>query len=156
MISIDYLQYKNSLQTQKKGDIRYIYDPIRRKYLVLQPEELVRQLVIQYLIDDRNIRKNLIAVEKLLIVNERRKRCDVLVFNKNEAQGIDPWMLIECKAPNVPINEAVFRQIASYNLPLRVQYLIATNGQQTYCCEMDYEANSFQFLNKIPLQTSTT
>ncbi len=127
-----------------------VFDPIRRKWLVIQPEELVRLLTIEYLIDDRKFNSNHIAVEKLLIVNERRKRCDILVYANDNAGKLNPWLLIECKAPSVPVSEATFRQIASYNLPLKVRYLLVTNGRQTYCCEMDYERESFEFLNEVP------
>jgi len=154
MLQIDFLKYQNKLRTRREDGKRYIYCSIRRKYLVLQPEELVRQLVIEFFVENRQYNRNHIAVEKLLIVNERRKRCDILVYQKDnsltEKVNLTPWLLVECKAPEVPINEATFRQIASYNLPLRVQYLVVTNGRQTYCCEMDYEKEDYRFLEEIP------
>lgn len=154
MIKIDFLKYQNKLKTRREDGKRFLYGTIRRKYLVLQPEELVRQLVIEYFIEDRKYNKNYIAVEKLLIVNERRKRCDILVYKKDnnleEEVNLVPWLLVECKAPEVPINEATFRQIASYNLPLRVEYLVVTNGRETYCCEMNYEEEDYTFLEEIP------
>jgi hypothetical protein len=74
------------------------------------------------------------------------KRCDILAFQKD----MQPFMLVECKAPQVPISQDTFRQIAIYNLPLRVPYLMVTNGRQTYCCEMDYNNNGFTFLQEVP------
>lgn len=153
-MKIDFLKYQKDIKTKKEENKRYIYDPIRRKYLVLQPEELVRQLVIEYFIQEKKYNKNHIAVERMLIVNERRKRCDILVFKKEkeaEMLGMKPWLLVECKAPEVPINEATFRQIASYNLPLKVDYLLVTNGITTYCCEMDYEKEDYKFIQEIPV-----
>ena len=150
MIAVDYLRYQKRLKTRTEDGKRYIFDPIRRKWLIIQPEELVRLLTIEYLIDDRRFNKNHIAVEKLLIVNERRKRCDILVYADDNAGKLKPLLLVECKAPAVPISEATFRQIASYNLPLRVRFLLVTNGRQTYCCEMNYETESFEFLQEVP------
>ena len=150
MLAIDFLQYQNNLKTRRDNGTRLLYDPIRRKYLVLQPEELVRQLVIEYLIRDRCYKQNHIAVERLLVVNERRKRCDILVYKKDNNYGLKPWLLVECKAPVVPVSKAAFRQIATYNLSLQVEYLVVTNGRQTYCCQMNYREESYVFLGEIP------
>ncbi len=147
MIAIDFLQYKNQLKLKNDKERRYIFDPIRQKYLVLFPEEFVRQLVLLYLIEEKKYNKNRIKVEKTLKVNERTKRCDILIYN----QAVQPLLLVECKAPNVKITQATFEQIAWYNMPLQVQYLVVTNGLTTYCCEMDYEKQSYHFLEEIPL-----
>jgi len=146
MIDIDYTVYSDKILLKKENGKRLIFDQIRRKYLVLQPEELVRQLVICYLLQERNYNRNRIAIEKKLEVNGMTKRCDILVFQKD----LTPWLLIECKAPQVALSEATFRQVAVYNMPLHVQYLMVTNGHSTYCCRMDYEANTFDFLEEIP------
>ena len=104
------------------------------------------ELVICYLLEEQNYNRNRIAIEKKLEVNGMTKRCDILVFQKD----MQPWLLVECKAPGVALNEATFRQVALYNMPLHVQYLMVTNGHTTYCCRMDYEKNDFEFLDEIP------
>ncbi len=134
---------KGPTQTIEK---RYILDPIREKWLVYQPEELIRQLIVQYFIEEKQFNKNRIQIERQLKVNKRLKRTDILVFN----QEMQPWLLVECKAPNIKINEAVMKQISIYNLELRVPYLMVSNGIDTYCCKMDYEARSYDFIEQIP------
>ena len=146
MINLDLTIWQQNLRLKQEGEKRYLFDPIRKKWLVLQPEEVVRQLMIQYLIEEKAFNKNRIKIEQGLQVNELSKRCDILVYD----QEVQPYLLIECKSPKVPITQAVFRQIANYNLPLRVQYLVVTNGPATFCCEMNYEESSFTFLSEIP------
>lgn len=147
MIEIDFLAFKSQVKIKIEKDRRYIFDPIRQKYLVLFPEEFVRQLVLLYLIQDKAYNKNRIKVEKTLQVNDRIKRCDILIYNKE----VEPLLLVECKAPNVKITQDTFKQIAWYNMPLQVQYLVVTNGLTTYCCAMDYENQTFNFLEEIPV-----
>lgn len=146
MIPIDFLSYKTQLKLKIEKDRRYIFDPIRQKYLVLFPEELVRQLVLLYLIQEKKYNKNRIKIEKTLQVNQRTKRCDILIYD----QAVKPLLLVECKAPQVKITQATFEQIAWYNMPLQVQYLMVTNGVSTYCCAMDYEQQTYHFLAEIP------
>jgi hypothetical protein len=145
-IAIDFLKYQDQLVVKKEEGAIKIYDPIRKKYLVKGPEEIVRQLVIQYLIKEKKYSKNRIAVEKMLRINDRIKRFDILLYDKNT----HPVLLVECKAPNVKLTEDTFHQIANYNLALRVKYLLVTNGIDTYCCEMDYLKQSFEFLSEVP------
>lgn len=146
MLSLDLLQYQNLLQVKKQAEHSLLFDCIRRKWLVLQPEELVRQLLVQYLLSEKKYPKNRFALEKGLKINELGKRYDVLIYNHD----MKPFLLAECKAPQITLNDAVFRQIANYNMPLQVQYLLVTNGIQTYCCKMDYDAQSYEFVNEIP------
>lgn len=145
-LDINFIAYRESIQLKKEAQKTLIFDPIRKKYLVLAPEELVRQMVVQYLIQEKFFPKTKIAVEKGLKVNSLDKRCDILIYDKNTM----PFLLVECKAPQVNINQKTFEQIARYNLPLQVQYLLVTNGIATYCCKMDYEKRDFVFLNDIP------
>jgi hypothetical protein len=148
LLEIDFLKYKSFLKFKRASDATtHIYDPIRRKYLVLQPEELVRQFVLQYLNLEKKYPFKQIRTEKSLIINELQKRCDILIYDKQ----IQPYLLVECKAAHIPIDQAVFEQIARYNLVLQVPYLLVTNGLQTYCCEMNYEKQSFRFLSAIPI-----
>lgn len=145
MLQLDLLGFEDQLQTKRESKRQLIFDPIRRKWLVLQPEEMVRQLLVQYLIS-LGYNKNRIAIEKSLRVNEFEKRFDVLVYNADTS----PFMLVECKAPQVNITDLTFRQISQYNLTLHVDYLVVTNGIQTYCCRMDYEQQSYEFLSELP------
>jgi Type I restriction enzyme R protein N terminus (HSDR_N) len=147
MLEIDFLKYKSFLKIKREKDgTTFIYDPIRRKYLVLQPEELVRQLVLHYLNIEKKYSFKQMRTEKGLIINELQKRCDILIYDKQ----IQPYLLVECKSAQVPIDQTVFEQIARYNLVLQVPYLLVTNGLQTYCCQMNYQEQSFSFLTSVP------
>lgn len=134
------------IKTKEEGGTTYIFDPIRKKYLVLLPEEWVRQNFIQFLIKDKNYTAGLIAVEKGLKLNELQKRADIVIHDN---QG-KPLVLIECKAPKIKINQDVFEQIARYNMVLKVPYLVVTNGIDHYCAKIDFAANSYEFLEEIP------
>jgi hypothetical protein len=144
--NIDLLRFQEKIIFRKKAGQVFIHDPVRKKYLVQTPEEVVRQLVIQYLTAEKNYPANLMAVEKSLKINGLTKRFDLLVYNRDRKA----FLLVECKAPSVPVSEATFFQIGIYNLPLRVPYLLVTNGIDSYCCEMDYEAETFTFLEEVP------
>lgn len=145
-INLPLMDFQDRLLLKTEGGRRYLFDSIRRKWVVLQPEEMVRQLLIHFLIEIKGYNKNRIAVERALEVNGLAKRCDILVFD----DLLNPFLLIECKAPQVPVNQDVFRQIATYNLPLKVPYLLVSNGPTTYCCKILYENEDYIFLNEIP------
>ncbi len=145
-IDLQLLRYQEKLRTKTEENKRYIYDPIRKKFLVLGPEEMVRQLTLCYLIDFKKYNKNRIRVEKGLKLNGLSKRCDILVYDME----MTPFLLVECKAPDVPITQSTFEQIGRYNLPLRVPYLMLTNGLTSFCCQVNYESQSFDFLDSIP------
>jgi len=134
------------IKLKEEGGKQYIFDSIRKKYLVLLPEEWVRQNFIQFLIQDKCFAPSLIAIEKGLKLNELNKRADIVVYN-NQAQ---PIVLVECKAPNVKINQETFEQVARYNMVFKVPYLIVTNGMNHYCAKIDFKENNFQFLEEIP------
>ncbi|MEZ4988371.1 MAG: type I restriction enzyme HsdR N-terminal domain-containing protein [Saprospiraceae bacterium] len=140
------MAFQSQLQIKQADGKRYVRDPIRSKWLVLQPEEWIRQMLVAWLIDGLGVNKNRIAIEKGLKVNTLSKRCDILVY---DAQ-MKPWLLVECKAPDVPLNEKVFRQIAAYNIPLQVPYLLVCNGPQAYACSIDFEQGTFAFLDALP------
>lgn len=147
MITLNLPQYKSALKLKKDEKKRtVVFEPIRKKWFVLQPEEVVRQLLLVYFMDERAYPKGRIAVERGLTVNGLSKRCDVLIYDRQT----QPWMLVECKAPNVKITQEVFEQIARYNMPLQVNFLLVTNGIDTYCCELNYTEQSFCFLEEIP------
>tara|TARA_R110000868_G_scaffold377885_1_gene643261 strand:+ start:197 stop:643 length:447 start_codon:yes stop_codon:yes gene_type:complete len=123
-----------------------IFDEIRKKFIILTPEEWVRQHVVQFLLEDQKYPKSLINVEKVLKVNGLRKRYDAVVFNPDGSIEV----LIECKAPEVKITQATFDQIARYNMTMNAKFLMVTNGLNHYFCQMDFENEKYVFLNQLP------
>ncbi len=123
-----------------------IFDPIRKKFIILTPEEWVRQHVVEFLIQNCNYPKSYINVEKLLKINDLNKRYDVVVFNPDGTV----FLLVECKAPEIKINQATFDQIARYNMVLKSNYLMVTNGLNHYFCEIDFENQKYTFLKQLP------
>ncbi|MDN3620724.1 MULTISPECIES: type I restriction enzyme HsdR N-terminal domain-containing protein [Polaribacter] len=123
-----------------------IFDKLRKKYMVLTPEEWVRQHYVSFLIEEKKYPTTLIALEKQLTINNRKKRTDILVFNKEGNHEI----IVECKAPSIKITQDTFDQIARYNLKLKANYLIVTNGLQHFYCKMDFEKETYIFLKDIP------
>lgn len=121
-------------------------DELRKKYVVLSPEEWVRQHIVQYLINFKDYPKGLISLEKGLRVNDLLKRTDVLVFDSNT----EPLLLIECKAPEVKITQEVFDQASRYNSVYKVKYILITNGLEHFCAEIDHISSSYKFLSDIP------
>jgi len=113
---------------------RMVFDPIRKKFVVLTPEEWVRQHVLQYLIQQKGYSPSLINVEKQLLLNGTQKRYDVVVFNPNGSI----FLIVECKAPSIGITQDTFDQIARYNLVTQAQYLMVSNGLEHYFCQMDF------------------
>ena len=128
---------------------QYIFDVIRKKYVVLTPEEWVRQHAVNFLIHEKKYPPSLIAVEKQLLVNNLKKRFDILIFNR---KGF-PELIVECKSPTTKIKQDAFDQIARYNLKLNAKFLIVTNGLQHYFCKLDYENEHYIFLKEIPEYT---
>ena len=127
-----------------------IFDVIRKKLVILQPEEWVRQHCVQFLIQEKNYPISLINIEKELIINGLKKRYDIVVF---DTKG-QIHLIVECKSPNVPITQTTFDQVARYNLALNATYLMVTNGLNHYYCQMDFDAERYQFLKEIPNHTS--
>ena len=125
----------------------HIFDVVRKKYLLLNPEEWVRQNFIHYLNKEKNYPLGLMGVEKMVKYNNLKTRADIVLYN---IEG-NPNIIVECKAPNVKITQDTFNQIAKYNSQLKVKYLIVTNGMKHYCCKMDYETNEITFLEEIPI-----
>jgi hypothetical protein len=123
-----------------------IFDEIRKKFILLTPEEWVRQHTVKFLLQDKKFPKSYINVEKLIKINDLSKRYDVVVFHPNG----EIFLLIECKAPEVPISQNTFDQIARYNLVLKAKYLMVTNGLNHYFCQMDFENEKYIFLKELP------
>ena len=139
---------KSDIKIKKNNNSNYIFDIIRRKYLLLTPEEWVRQNFIHYLINHKGYSKNLIGVEKEFRLNGRIFRTDIVVFNN----CAEPKIIVECKAPTVKITQQTFEQIANYNRQFKVDYLIVTNGLEHYICKIKYPDISYTFLKDIPEQ----
>ncbi len=125
---------------------KLIFDSIRKKYIVLTPEEWVRQNFIRYLIEEKGYPASLIAVEKKVNVNLLPQRSDIVLYNSNA----NPVMIVECKSAKIKITQDVFNQVARYNMKLRVPFLVVSNRLRHFCCYMDYEKKSFRFLEDIP------
>ena len=134
------------IKIQEKGEKRQIFDFLRRKWVALTPEEWVRQHFTHFLVEHKNYPQALLANEVELRIGEKRLRCDTLLYNKE----LRPRMIIEYKAPTIQIQQKTFDQISGYNLLLKVDYLVVSNGLCHYCCKMDYERQSYQFLEDIP------
>jgi hypothetical protein len=145
-LRLNLTHYQDLLEVKQEDGKRWLRDPIRNKWLVLLPEEMVRQLLIHYLIDNLGVNKNRITIERGLTVNGLQKRCDILIFDR----AMQPWLLVECKAPSVRLKQSVFRQIATYNMPLQVPYLLVCNGPEAYACSIDFAEETFEFLSELP------
>jgi hypothetical protein len=138
-------QYSFKISGKEDGDM--ILDTIRRRFVKLTPEEWVRQNFIQYLVNEGKYPAGLIGVEIAINLNRLKRRVDILVHNRS---GV-PVMIVECKAPDISLNDKVFDQIVVYNLGLKVPYIIVTNGMDHYACKIDFKENRYDFLNVIPL-----
>ena len=144
MIVLPYPSYPFKIKAINGKD--QIFDPFRKIWVLLTPEEWVRQHVIQFLLQDKKYPKSHINVEKLLKINHLTKRYDVVVYKPNG----DITILVECKAPEVKITQSTFDQIARYNMTLNADYLMVTNGLNHYFCKMDYENEKYDFLADLP------
>ena len=135
-----------SFRLKNSENNTHIFDVIRKKFVVLQPEEWVRQHCIQYLVQEKNYPISLINVEKVVLINGLKKRYDIVVFNPDGSLAV----VVECKAPKVQISQSVFDQIARYNLTLKASYMMVTNGLNHYFCTMNHDLESFEFLETLP------
>lgn len=141
MIKIDYPAYAHQIRETEGKE--WIFDPIRKKWARLTPEEWVRQNFIQYLLQVLAYPSSLIAVEKEIRLGELQKRFDLLVYQHSK-----PWMIIECKEMNVPLTDAVLRQVLNYHTTLQANYLIITNGTETHAFSM--EQGRIEELSALP------
>jgi hypothetical protein len=140
---IDYANLSLKLRNDEKGS--FVYDPVRRKWLVLTPEEHVRQLTISYLTQTLKYPVSLLAVEKNIKVGGLNKRFDIVVYSRNH----QPWMLIECKAPEVPVSEQTLYQLLNYQNVVQCKYWLLTNGHQTYCADA-CNIEDIKWLSSLP------
>ncbi|MCG8579838.1 MAG: type I restriction enzyme HsdR N-terminal domain-containing protein [Bacteroidales bacterium] len=133
-------------RTKQTGNKIQVFDEVRKKFVALTPEEWVRQHFIHYLISGLGYSAGLIAVEMLVKVNGLSQRADIVLYDK---QG-QARVIVECKAPEVPVTRAVFNQAARYNTKLNVDYLVVTNGMQHYCAKLLDETGNYELLKAIP------
>lgn len=132
---------------KNQNDKTEIFDVVRKKWLVLTPEEWVRQHFVMFLIENKKFPASLMAIEKGLKVNNRPKRTDIVQYNR---QGF-PQVIVECKAPKIKVTEDTFAQAAMYNMEMKVDYLVITNGLTHYCCKINNETHQLQYLKEIPM-----
>lgn len=137
----------SGLKIKTENGVSYVFDIVRRKYLVLTPEEKVRQLFLHFLVHTLKFSKNLIRTEQGTAYNQLKKRTDLVVYDTHGK----PFLLVECKAAEVKLTEEVIAQASRYNLVLRAPYLCITNGLQTYCFQIDFENNRTEQLTSLPL-----
>jgi len=125
MIKVNYPLFQYKIKGEENKEL--IFDEVRKRWVRLTPEEWVRQNMIQYLLQDLKYPASLLSIEKELKLGELRKRCDIIVY-----KDATPWMIIECKEPNVPLSEKTMQQILRYHLALPVPFLCLTNGNQVF------------------------
>jgi hypothetical protein len=134
------------IKIKERGEKQLIFDFLRRKYVALTPEEWVRQHFVHFLVEHKGYPQALLANEVELKVGEKKLRCDTLLYNRE----LKPRMIIEYKAPTIQLQQKTFDQISAYNLLLKVDYLVVSNGLQHYCCKMDYAQQRYSFLEQLP------
>lgn len=133
-------------KVKEKDGKHVIFDPVRRKFVALTPEEWVRQHFVNYLIRYKGYPQELLANEVSLKLNGTSKRCDTVLYDR----FLTPLMIVEYKSPSVGITNAVFDQITRYNMAMHVRYLAVSNGISHFCCKIDYEKLTYSFLEEIP------
>ena len=141
MLSIDYPAH--NFRIKKEGNKEFIFDEVRRRWVILTPEEWVRQNFLQYLLQVKNYPRSLFSIEKLIKLGELTKRCDMVVYRRDR-----PWMIIECKEMNTELNLAVVEQILRYNIVHQVEYLVITNGKTSYAYQLTQ--NSMHEVQELP------
>lgn len=143
MITLNLPQFPFKIRTD--GQSKQIFDGIRRKFVSLTPEEWVRQHFIQFLVNTKKYPASFLAIEKGLLVNNLQKRSDIVVYNRSRK----PWMVVECKAPDVAISSETFYQAARYNLKLNVDFIVLTNGLTHFCLQTNKK--ELTFTEEIPV-----
>lgn len=139
-----HIEYPNhSFRIKEDNNKHFIFDEVRKKWVILTPEEWVRQNFIQYLVQIKKYPSVVIAVEKEIKLGELKKRCDIVVYKSHQ-----PWMIVECKEQTLLLNDAVIQQILRYNISLQVKILVVTNGENSYAVELN--GNEIIPLNVLP------
>jgi len=146
-LNLPFYPFKLREQTGKL----YIFDEIRRKYIILSPEEWVRQHLIQFLVLEKNYPKGLIRVESGLVLYTLRKRSDILILDRNG----NNLLLGECKAPGVKLSPMVLDQAARYNQTYLAPFIVISNGLQTLACRIDHRKRTYEVLDEVPSFSSS-
>ena len=136
----------HGVKTKHAGKGMQVFDPFRRRWVALTPEEWVRQHFLNFLVHDLGCPAALVSVERHLVLNELSKRADIVVHGRDGK----PLLLVECKAPSVPIGQQTFEQAARYNMVFKLRYLMVTNGLSHYCCQVDHSTGTVDFLSRMP------
>ncbi|MFN8339043.1 MAG: type I restriction enzyme HsdR N-terminal domain-containing protein [Saprospiraceae bacterium] len=144
-IDLGLLSHTSKFKTKSTSEGRYVFDPIRKKYLIILPEEAVRQACISWLLD-YGISRNRIQVEKSFDINGLNRRFDIVIYDKI----FNPYIIVECKAPNVSITQKTFDQIMAYQTVLNATYIMVTNGMATYFARLDMDNKKYIFYDSIP------
>ena len=142
MIKIEFP--KEQTKTRQRAGANEIFDAIRKKWLVLTPEEWVRQNILQFLLLKKNYPASLIAIEREIRLGELKKRCDIVIYNRNS----EPWMIIECKEMNVSLSQKTIEQILRYHITLHAKFLVISNG--SYCFGFEKKEGQFMQINDFP------
>lgn len=135
-----------NFRIKKQDEKLQIFDSQRKRYVTLTPEEWVRQHFIRFMIEEKGYPAAHLAIEKQLNMNGMKKRCDAILYNSDA----EPMMIIEFKAPNVPISQATFDQVAVYNSKLNVIFFIISNGIEHFCCRVNTKTARYEFFSEIP------
>ena len=145
-LDLELLNLQDKLRYTNLEGVERLRCAIRRKWLFPTPEEVVRQLLLIYLTEKAGYSKNTLSVEQSLKVNGLERRADIIVTDKDG----QPWLLIECKAPYIKLDQTTFDQAARYNRTLKVPFLLVCNGQDAYCCKVDLENERYENLSQLP------
>ena len=143
MIKINYPKYQ--FRIKKENNIEMIFDAFRKRWMVLTPEEWVRQNLLQYLTETKKYPAKLFAIEKEISLGELKKRCDIVVYNRKAL----PWMIIECKEMNAQINSKTLEQVLRYHITLPAKFIVITNG--SYCFGFEKIDGQFFEINELPV-----
>lgn len=144
MIAIEFPAHDFKIVQENNKDL--IFDRFRKRYVILTPEEWVRQNFLNFLVKTLEYPASLIGIEKEIYLGELKKRCDIVVYNRDT----QPWMIVECKEMNVPLTQLTLEQIIRYHMVLPAAYLVITNGVNTYCCQHDVAAQQWKFVPALP------
>lgn len=144
MFNLHFPEFDFKVKTEDEKQL--IFDKLRKKYVVITPEEWVRQHIVHYLTEVKNYPESFISVEHSIVINNIAKRCDIVVFNKS----FQPKLIIECKRPEINLTQNVFDQAGRYNLTLRVPYVAITNGVENIVAHIDLQNGKYNFIDAYP------
>ena len=142
MIKIEFPNHSFKIKKEEEKEI--IFDECRKLWIHLTPEEWVRQNFVQYLVQNKKYPASLIAIEREIKLGDTRRRFDIVVFKEAK-----PWMVVECKEMNVPLTEAVIKQVLNYNISLQVQYIVITNGTYTFALQL--QGKKHEWIEALPM-----